>query len=313
MFADFFPTSPESRSPMRASVLCATICLSFALSAQPVLQYDNVGLPGSVYDLYTVVDPGDSDFEVEGPDADWDFTTSIIDLIGAAVFTYPDFTPYGGDYPDAEVALIIINYSNGDSTYSYYDLATDGISVLAEGIGGGAPKVYSDPSTFLLYPFNYGQSFTDDYVENGTPFSVTRTYSGYGSVNLITGTTDNAVKVTASNGAKTWYRSDPVEPLLSVNAADQKLVWERITIGMAEQRGLVRMTLAPNPATTSFRIPGLDGTASYRMIDALGREVLIGRVSGAQEAIDVSALQTGMYSVRVLDARGTRTATLIKD
>lgn len=298
---------------MRASLLFATTCLSFALSAQPTLQYANVGLPGSVYDLYAITEPGDSDFELEGPDADWDFTTSIIDLIGAAVFTYPDFTPYGGDYPDADVALVVINLVNGDSTYSYYDLSADGIDVLAEGIGGGAPKNYSDPSTITLFPLSYGQTFTDDYVLNGDAFSLTRTYSGYGTVNIVTGITENAVKVSDSNGAKTWFRSDPVEPLLSINENNAKIYWERITIGMAEQRGQPPMTLAPNPASTFFRIPGLGASATCRVFDALGREAFTVRVPGAQGAIDVSTLRPGMYRVVVQDALGTRAAMLLKD
>lgn len=187
---------------MRSSVLLSSLCLSAVLSAQPVLKYDNVGLPGSVYDLYAITVPGDSDFELEGPDADQDFMSSVVDLVGAAVFTYTDFTPFGSDYPDAEVALLIINNAN--------------------------------------------------------------------------------------------------------------IIWERITIGMAEQRGLLPMSLAPNPASTFFLIPGLAASAAYRVIDALGRETLTGRVAGAQETIDVSALRPGIYRVVLQDARGMRTATLMK-
>ena len=298
---------------MRVPVLLTSLCLAIAVAAQPVLQYDNVGLPGSVYDLYVLEEPGDSDFDLEGPDADWDFTTSVVDLLGGAIFTWPDFTPYGEDYPEADVAALIITNINGDSTYSYYDLSAGGLNVLAEGIGGGAPKIYSDPSTIVQFPLSYGASFTDDHVLNGTPVSLTRTYSGYGSMNIVLGTTENVVKVSDSNGAKTWYRSDPVEPLLSINATNAKIYWERITIGMAEQRGLVRMTLAPNPVSTSFRIPGLDASAAYRVLDAMGREVITGRVAGAQEAVDVTALRPGIYRVLVSDARGTRAVTFMKD
>jgi hypothetical protein len=160
---------------MGSPALLTSLCLSAALSAQPVSQYDNVGLPGSVYDVYAITVPGDSDFDLEGPDAYRNFTTSIIDLFGAAVFTYPDFTPFGGDFPNADVALLIINLANRDSTYSYYGLSAGGIKVLAEGIGGGNAKIYSDPSTLLQFLFSYGQAFTDDYVMNGTSDSRTRT------------------------------------------------------------------------------------------------------------------------------------------
>jgi hypothetical protein len=296
---------------MRSPVLLASIVLASALFAQPVLQYDNVGLPGSVYDLYAIIQPGVSDFDLDGPDADWDFTTSIIDLVGGAVFSLPQNTPYAADYPDADLALLVIYGS--DSTYDYFDVTPDGISRLASGLGGAYEQVFTDPSTILQFPFSNGQQLTDDYVSNGSPFSITRTYTGYGTLELVTGTTDNVVKVTASNGERTWYRSDPVEPMLSIYENNTKIVWERITIGMAEQRGLLAMTLAPNPASTWFRIPGLEASATFRVIDALGRATMTGRVSGAQETIDVSALQPGMYRVLVQDARGERAATLMKD
>ncbi len=86
------------------------------------MQYDNVGLPGRVYDLYVLVEPGDSDFELEGSDADWDFTTSVIDLLGTAIFTYPEPTPYGMDHPESDLAVVIITNINGEYTYSNYDL-----------------------------------------------------------------------------------------------------------------------------------------------------------------------------------------------
>ena len=296
---------------MRAFLLVAAVCLSAAAFAQPVLQYDNVGLNGSVYDLYAIVDPGTSDYELEGEGVVWDFNTSIIDLIGGAVFKLPQNTPYAAQYPGANLAVLMIY--GGDSTYDYFDLTADGISKLASGVGGANEKVYSDPSTFVLFPFTFGQQYTDDYTVNGTPSSLTRTYSGYGNFEIITGITDNVVKVTSSNGEKDWYRSDPVEPLLSINENNAKVLWERITIGMAEQRGLVPMTLAPNPASTFFRIPGLGTSATYRVIDALGRVTITGRVSGAQETIDVSAWQPGMYHVLVRDSRGERAATLVKE
>ncbi len=298
---------------MRSPVLLSSLCLSIVLSAQPVLQYDNVGLPGSVYDLYVIEEPGDSDFDLEGPDADWDLTTSVVDLFGSAVFTLPDFTPYGEDYPEADLAAIITTYINGESTYSFYDLSAGGLNVLAEGIEGGSPKIYSDPSTIVQFPLSFGTAFTDDYVLNGTPVSLTRTYSGYGTMNIVLGTTANVVKVSASNGTMTWYRSDPVEPLLNISASNTRIYWERITIGMAEQRGLVQMTLAPNPASTYFRVPGLDASAAYRVLDPMGREVVTGRVAGAQQAVDVSALRPGVYRVLVSDALGARAATLMKD
>lgn len=296
---------------MRSLALLPALALGGVLAAQPVLSYDNLGLVGSVYDLYAIVDPGDCDFDLEGQGVYWDLNTAIIDLIGGAVFTLPQNTPYAGDYPEADVALLAI--FNGDSSYSYYDVTPAGISMLASGVGGPFETIYADPSTFLVFPLSYGGVFNDDYTEDGTPWSVTRTCTGDGTFEIIGYITDNVVKVTSSNGEKDWYRSDPVEPLLHITPTNGKTYWERITIGMAEQRGLLPLTLAPNPASTFFRIPGLSAAANYRLMDAQGRVVLTGRAAGAQDVIDVAALPAGIYKLQVIDQRGPRVATMLKD
>ena len=73
------------------------------------------------------------------------------------------------------------------------------------------------------------------------------------------------------------------------------------------------MTLAPNQASTFFRIPGLNASATVRVFDALGRKAINGRVASAREVVDVSALRPGVYRVLVQDTRGLRVATLVKD
>lgn len=298
---------------MRAPVLVPAICCVLALAAQPSLQYDNLGLPGSAYDLYGIIEPGSSDFGLEGEATDWDFTSSIIDLVGAAIFTLPQNTPFGADYPDADVALLVINYANFDSAYDYFDVQPTGISRLASSIDGAYPEVYSDPSTFLVFPLAYGGQYQDDYTVNGTPYSIARTCTGWGTLETAASLTDNVLKVTSSNGEMAWYRSDPVEPILTISASNTRIIWERITIGMREHDASLPLTLAPNPASANFRIPGLQASAMYRVIDATGRMVMAGRISGAQETIDVQALRPGLYRVVVQEARKMRAATLVKE
>lgn len=296
---------------MRAPLLLSGLSASLIAVGQPILSYDNVGLPGSAYDLYVMVTTGGSDFGIDGEAADWDFGTASVELAGTAIFALAQNTPHAADYPSANIALQVI--TDAGITYDYFEVSSVGINKLASGIGGLNEVVYSDASTLLQFPFSYGSAFVDDYTANGTPSTLTRTCTGWGTLESVSGITDNVLKVTSSNGEMDWYRSDPVEPLFHIGADNVKVVWERITIGLAEQRGLVPLTLVPNPATTGFRIPGLEGTASFRVIDALGRSVTAGRASGPQQVIDVSALTPGVYRVLVHDERGTRAATLMKE
>ena len=296
---------------MRTPLLLSGLSASLIAFGQPMLTYDNVGLPGSVYDLYVMVTPGSSDFDIEGEAADWDFGTASVELAGTAIFANAQNTPYAADYPSANIALQVI--TDAGTTYDYFEVTSAGINKLASGIGGLNEVVYSDASTLLLFPFGYGNVVVDDYTANGTPSTVTRTCTGWGTLESVSAITDNVIKVTSSNGEMDWYRSDPVEPLFHIGADNVKVMWERITIGIAEQRGLVPLTLAPNPTNSGFRIPGLETSAGFHVIDALGRLVSTGRSGGPQDVIDVSALTPGVYRVLVRDERGTRAATLVKE
>ena len=296
---------------MRTPLLLSGFSASLITLGQPMLTYDHVGLPGSVYDLYVMVTPGSSDFDLEGEGADWDFGTASVELAGTASFAQAQNTPYAADYPNANIALQVI--TDAGTTYDYFEVTSTGINKLASGIGGLNEVVYADASTVLLFPFGYGSVIVDDYTANGTPSTVTRTCTGWGTLESVSAITDNVIKVTSSNGEMDWYRSDPVEPLFHIGADNVKVMWERITIGIAEQRGLVPLTLAPNPTNSGFRIPGLEASAGFRVIDALGRVVSTGRASGPQDVMDVSALTPGVYRVLVRDEHGTRAATLMKE
>ena len=296
---------------MRPSVLITAAICSLPAFAQPTLTFDELDLAGSTFDLYIVVDPGTIDLELEGAGADWDFISAQVDLFGAAVFLAAGGTPYAGDFPDADLAMALIYDIN--TAYSYYNVSSTALSLLASGMGSTEERVYSDASDLLVFPLSLGGQFNDDFTVNGTPNSVVRTCSGYGTVELITGIFDNVVKITSSNGERSWWKTDPVEPLVTVNSDGLILVWERITIGMDEYPGVRRMTIAPNPAHDFFRLPELRTAATFRVIDALGRVVTTGRVQGAQQAIDVSSLPPGLYSVMVSESRGTRVASLVKE
>ncbi len=296
---------------MRTPFFLAGLSASLVTLGQPVLTFDNVGLPGSVYDLYVMTNIGSSDFDIEGEAAHWDFGTASADLAGTAIFALPQNTPYAADYPNANVALQVI--TDAGTTYDYFEVTSAGINKLAGGIGGVNEVVYSDASSLLLFPFAYGSVVVDDYTANGTPTTVTRTCTGWGTLESVSSITDNVIKVTSSNGEMDWYRSDPVEPLFHIGTDNVKVIWERLTFGVAEQRGLVPTWLAPNPTSTGFRIPGLESSAGFHVMDALGRLVATGRASGPQDVIDVSTWTPGVYQVLVHDAGGERAAILVKE
>ena len=68
-----------------------------------------------------------------------------------------------------------------------------------------------------------------------------------------------------------------------------------------------RVTPSPNPAATSFRVPGLAAGSSVRLVDALGRVAREATVSGDGE-VSVRGLAPGPYVLRTADAHDWRVA-----
>lgn len=60
------------------------------------------------------------------------------------------------------------------------------------------------------------------------------------------------------------------------------------------------LSVYPNPSTSFLRVSGLNAAEPYRLYSILGIEIQSGIISSDQE-IDIDALQTGMYMLRIAD------------
>lgn len=60
------------------------------------------------------------------------------------------------------------------------------------------------------------------------------------------------------------------------------------------------LSVYPNPSTSFLRVSGLNTAEPYRLYSILGVEIQSGIISSDQE-IDIDALQTGMYMLRIAD------------
>lgn len=68
--------------------------------------------------------------------------------------------------------------------------------------------------------------------------------------------------------------------------------------------------LVPNPAHSSVQIYGNESIAHFFVLDALGKKVL----EGDQNHLDISALENGMYFIRITSNQGTiQTKTFLKN
>ena len=92
------------------------------------------------------------------------------------------------------------------------------------------------------------------------------------------------------------------------------LACQPITTGIAGTSLSNTITLFPNPAVDHFtlRCTDLPSDAAMELYDMQGAQVIDARLTSAMTTINVSDLQAGIYTVRVLSAGMVQAFRLVK-
>lgn len=279
--------------------------------AQPVLEYANVQVMGNTYPVHLVTDPGSSDPNPDGANVTWDFSSATLQLnAGSTTFLQPASTPYAAIYPSSNLAQSVT--LPGSTTYTYFNLQPAQLDMLAEGIGGTDEKVYTDPKTPLQFPFAYPEWFIDYYAYDGSNYSVSRAYMGYGTVILPTGTYTNVVKIASTSGAIDFYTSNPVRHLVNIEDDGVVLVFGDAITGVAEASSHPALACYPIPTTDVLNITGLHSAGTWQLLDAQGHIHQNGRHVPGMLSLDLSTLPTGPYILLVSDPAGRRSVKVSK-
>jgi hypothetical protein len=131
-----------------------------------------------------------------GANQNWNYSNLVRRDSSVNNYLASGSTPYGSGFPSSNIAS-----TNDTSTFSYFTTSQNGISVN----GYGGPDLlmqYSNPQSFMVYPFSYGSSFNDQFSANYTAFGTetfrtgTTTVSGdaWGTITLPNGTFTNALR-----------------------------------------------------------------------------------------------------------------------
>lgn len=202
-------------------ISCAT--LSLDAIAQPTLTHaSNSPVVGDKFDLKNTnyVSPGSA-----GASQTWNLSAMSTT---AAVTNYTAVTvastPSASSYPSANVSVM-----DGAGTYIYYN--TSASAWLNYGpIAGGIVFSYSNPETYLNYPFNYTNSFVDAWACTYTNSLVfyragnsTITADGWGTVTTPAGTFNNVMRVRHLQVYKDSCLSAP----LIINYVNDEYLWYR--------------------------------------------------------------------------------------
>lgn len=132
-----------------------------------------------------------------GANQTWNFTNLTRTDSSVLSWVASGSTPYAAQFPTSNVASSIDN-----SNFQYF--TTSANNLIVNGYAGANQVIpYSDPQTFLQYPFSYGTTFNDNFFATYSlsGFNVTRsgnttvTGDAWGTINLPFGSFNNALRV----------------------------------------------------------------------------------------------------------------------
>jgi PKD repeat protein len=151
-----------------------------------------------------------------------------------------------------------------------------GLSVTYQFAGSGSISSYS---------WNFGSGAQPSSATGLGPHTVV--YSGVG---------DKTVDLTVTGNGGT----DDISKTISVEAPATSL--------FSGNANNTRFMVSPNPAQNSIVLNDLSGLAigDWKILDAMGNEVLQGTSSESQTDIEVSSLSAGLYFIQVQSAEGYR-------
>lgn len=264
-------------------------------------------------------------------------------------------TPYAADFPGATMA-IYAETDIGFDLYAFLSLAggfTEHGEMLIES-GDEYPGINTDPLTFFTTPLTATSIGSDTYASvddfiGGSISTLTGTHNwtvdGYGTLILPNATYTDVLRIHAVQeetlsldvGGTTiefessreewwWVKSGIPFPLLVFSletddfgteiGATAAMVSFSSATSVAE-RSELPLRVYPNPVNDVVTMElEASGTVHYRVLDALGREVLSGSTTGGgllRHAVDIAALSSGIHLLEVRSQQGVATARLIKE
>lgn len=162
--------------------------------------------------------------------------------------------------------------------------------------------VLSDPSTARLdWKVSHASQFSHFELErsnDGLKFSKIATLPYTQSDNYT-----SYDKTVSSCGAKALYRLRMVDNDGSFKLSD--------VVQIRLQKATQEISLFPNPASHEIRLEGLSGAAQVNIYSIDGRSMLQSEVTNAQ-AIDISTLPAGIYTVTIKDQQGNKSLKFTK-
>ena len=181
---------------MRFTLAVALLC-PFFLMAQPTITSDWIGRAGE--EIASVATLEVPDVGKAGAEQEWDFTNVTPDTIDFEFrYANPDTTPFFDSYPSSNSCLTVPEFG----FYLYFNLDNSIWEFLGSTFGM-SQTIFQNPQTQLIFPFDFEDSFTDDFESTLLFFGVTTfgtgvatvTADAYGTVSLPSGVFDDVMRI----------------------------------------------------------------------------------------------------------------------
>ena len=207
---------------------------------------------------------------------------------------------------------------HGLITYNYYKLNNNSFELMGYSEGSFA-SVYTNSSTFLVFPYSYNSVINDDYQSSlsSSIRNITRTYDGYGTLKTPFGNFENVIrqKETGANGGITyyWMTTNPYQIILSGNFDNPTIYFyqESTNLNISQNILFDEFFAYPNPSSDEFTIETSSKGATIRVYDVVGR--LIENRQATSNSVQVGkSYATGVYNLIVNQGTNVKTLRVIK-
>lgn len=293
-----------------------TVLLS---SAQPVIQYSNTtnvsaGITGTILIGNKPASAGPS-----GANAVWNFSSLTFTPAGGVSILSPTATPFGSSFPSANWAAKLTVGTN--TIYSYNNIQPTFQDQIADNITAVSGSTYTpDPKRHLVFPFNFGNSYTDSYqCVSCSPGSFTVTYDAYGTLTINGKTYNNVARVSNLFGFPyyNYYNTNPVYPIFSFDTSPTSgttstLFEVAAGVGVNENYVTEHVSVYPNPASNFVTLQNNNFMkVGFAIYDLLGKEVRASQelTQGEITKVDIHNYPTGLYFIRYHDEFGNDSYT----
>lgn len=270
------------------------------------------------------------DTNIQDIDVVWDFVGIPTSGAFSIEIMDPADTPYGGQFPDANYAYL----ESPQTAYRYFALDEMRMQRVGSWFGGQL-NTYTDPQIEYVFPMEYGASSFDTWDNTNSSFGGTYSLQclGDGTLILPNGTYDNTLFVRVhveefiEYDAYFWYSADNGAILLEYFIGDGfftstfALVLDELTSTVGTHApSFVDKLSYNNPVTDQLNLELWTAAAEpvqYKLLSLNGTCLQTGQLNTAGQEyaplqLDMSGYHAGMYFLQLIAPEELRTISLVK-